>query len=261
MIRPVARLGVLKRPGVLSARGMWVLVTVVLTISATGYFVGLRESRKTSADARLLPGLSVKKEEDTDGSTLPAAKYSELSRIKLGPNRDWSVPLDKLVQPESAPPPKAPPDAVQRDNARTSRNERRAFEGAPPLIPHPTLQQGVASCLACHEKGMVVGKKIAAKMSHPAYLNCTQCHVEAGPESLTDFAMSKSGSDRAFDSAPPALPHPVWMRENCLSCHGPKGLAGLRTTHPERTSCLQCHAPVAPQDAPPWVASVSKEKP
>jgi len=38
------------------------------------------------------------------------------------------------------------------------------------------------------------------------------------------------------------------MREDCMSCHGPQGLFGLRTPHPDRPSCLQCHVPNAELD-------------
>jgi cytochrome c-type protein NapB len=47
---------------------------------------------------------------------------------------------------------------------------------------------------------------------------------------------------RAHPGAPPVIPHKVFMRENCLSCHsGPGGREEIRTTHPERTRCMQCH--------------------
>jgi cytochrome c-type protein NapB len=33
-----------------------------------------------------------------------------------------------------------------------------------------------------------------------------------------------------------------------MSCHGPNGLFGLRTPHPDRQSCFQCHVPEAGLD-------------
>jgi nitrate reductase (cytochrome), electron transfer subunit len=44
------------------------------------------------------------------------------------------------------------------------------------------------------------------------------------------------------------VPHPIFMRENCLSCHGAAGPEPIRTTHPWQTNCLQCHAPSAVLD-------------
>ena len=48
-------------------------------------------------------------------------------------------------------------------------------------------------------------------------------------------------SNRAFSGAPPTIPHRVFMRDNCISCHGPTGYHEYRTTHPNRTQCMQCH--------------------
>jgi cytochrome c-type protein NapB len=53
---------------------------------------------------------------------------------------------------------------------------------------------------------------------------------------------------RAWPLAPPTIPHSTLMRSDCLSCHGPQGLYGLRTPHPERQSCVQCHVPGAELD-------------
>ena len=53
---------------------------------------------------------------------------------------------------------------------------------------------------------------------------------------------------RAHALAPPTTPHKTFMRENCLSCHGPTGNWRIKTKHPYRTQCLQCHAPEAGQD-------------
>jgi cytochrome c-type protein NapB len=44
------------------------------------------------------------------------------------------------------------------------------------------------------------------------------------------------------------VPHTTFMRESCLSCHGPTGADPIRTTHAWRTNCLQCHAPSAVLD-------------
>lgn len=44
------------------------------------------------------------------------------------------------------------------------------------------------------------------------------------------------------------IPHGTQLRSDCLSCHGPPGLVGLRTPHPDRQACVQCHAPNAELD-------------
>ena len=48
---------------------------------------------------------------------------------------------------------------------------------------------------------------------------------------------------RAFAGAPPTIPHTLWLRGNCLACHGAFGFAELQTSHPERANCVQCHVP------------------
>lgn len=244
-----------------SSNGIWVLVAIILTVAVTGYFVGMRESRQSSIAPRLLPPATNRVETNASNNAVPALKYAELPWRKFGPNRDWSVDLTKLVQPTSPDPPKMPPSAIEREQAVTQRHDRRAFDGAPPVIPHPIAPLGTSVCMACHENGLVVGKKVATKMSHPLYANCTQCHVEAEPGGLSDIMAFKALTERAFAGAPAPMPHPVWMRENCLSCHGPTGQAGLRTTHPERINCLQCHAATAMQDALPRITSTTGNLP
>ena len=141
--------------------------------------------------------------------------------------------------------------AVLRRSALAGRSQRRAFDCAPPTIPHGVDEKSASACLACHAKGAEVNGKVARVMSHSLRPNCTQCHIptvqrwqhEAAPAVNSFAGLSSSGEgSRAWEGAPPTIPHGVWMREDCHSCHGIAGAPGLRTTHPERTSCLQCHA-------------------
>ncbi|MFN7141654.1 MAG: hypothetical protein ACK4UN_20210, partial [Limisphaerales bacterium] len=60
--------------------------------------------------------------------------------------------------------------------------------------------------------------------------------------------MSPGKGKRAYPGAPPTIPHPTAMRSDCMRCHGPNGVAGLKTSHPYRQSCTQCHAPSAELD-------------
>ena len=53
---------------------------------------------------------------------------------------------------------------------------------------------------------------------------------------------------RAYEGAPPTIPHRTLMRENCMSCHGEGGTSAIRTSHPDRQSCTQCHATDASYD-------------
>jgi cytochrome c-type protein NapB len=124
----------------------------------------------------------------------------------------------------------------------------------------------------------MIGDKIAPAMSHAPLVSCRQCHTVAQtPLVLTQvprdtdaterpprenefvpLAFGGSGS-RAWEGAPPAIPHPTWMRENCGSCHGVSGALGIRSTHPERQNCNQCHALTASYDQRPRVADLTAE--
>ncbi len=131
----------------------------------------------------------------------------------------------------------------------------RSFLYAPPPMPHTGMKQD--DCLNCHAPEYDIKKRWRAirPISHQLYSQCLQCHVEqsrpaAVPFVLSDFlALDLPGKgSRNNEYAPPTVPHKVFMRENCLSCHGATGYSDYRTSHPERSQCLQCHAPEASAD-------------
>lgn len=141
-----------------------------------------------------------------------------------------------------------------RAQARAERASRRAFDGAPPTIPHPIDPRRSGSCLSCHEAGVTLpGGALAPVISHPPYAACTQCHVpaaasltvaagERGPTPDNSFVgRSSRAGTRAWPGAPPTMPHTSFMRERCESCHV-SGYEALATSHPERSHCRQCHA-------------------
>jgi|SRR6188768_4200118 len=155
-----------------------------------------------------------------------------------------------------------------RVEALETRAARRAYDGAPPRIPHQVDQRNAPDCLYCHADGLSIAGRVAPKLSHQPYLNCLQCHVVEGsarnhwviPEAPD--APAPQGVDTAFEGAslvervapwgegaPPPMPHTVHMRTDCASCHGPSGRDGLRTSHPQRQNCLQCHAQSASEGA------------
>jgi cytochrome c-type protein NapB len=149
-------------------------------------------------------------------------------------------------------------------NAKRTREvyyARRAYPGAPPVIPH-AVDEGEAfgrACLACHAEGGWAPKfeAYAPVTPHPEMISCRQCHVPA-PAGAAEGRVRGSVSDwrsippppikgAAMPGSPPPIPHGLQMRENCRACHGgPGAVAELRTTHPERVSCRQCHALAAP---------------
>lgn len=184
-----------------------------------------------------------------------AVTYAALRVEERGPNAMSGVDLDVLLRdlPSRADPIDDPPGA--RAASVLARASVRAFDGAPPVVPHAIDQQSAAACLTCHAEGARLGERLAPIVSHPSgYQSCTQCHVEARHrlfdpgEGMTTNSfvgrLSPGLGQRAYHGAPPTMPHGAWMREDCASCHGPGGRPGLRTTHPERQSCSQCHAPI-----------------
>jgi cytochrome c-type protein NapB len=168
-----------------------------------------------------------------------------------------------------ASPPRGLLDAVQLDPqayaaAVVARAERRAYDGAPPTIPHAVDQVGALACLACHDHGMRVFDKTAPPMGHQAYASCLQCHAVAGspfaarallPHSVSEQSAfvsraSAGKGPRALPGAPPQIPHRTFMRERCASCHG-LWAQGIASSHPYRQSCTQCHAPSSFDDQMP----------
>jgi len=143
--------------------------------------------------------------------------------------------------------------AVYKTSA-AQRAQRRAYDGAPAVIPHPTFS---ANCLECHSSvGVAVpGIGFAPPSPHgdttgmSAVSRCRQCHVEQRTRRVfknnhfEGLQQDLRRGRRFSTGSPPVLPHPVFMRENCAACHsGPAAREEIRTSHPERVRCRQCHA-------------------
>lgn len=145
--------------------------------------------------------------------------------------------------------PTEPADAYERPGYIGLR-ENRAYDGAPPTVPHEVAGLGRSDCLDCHAQGDAVAAGEQAKPSpHPELERCQQCHLAQvadhtfRPNSY-DASWAYPLGSRAQPMGPWEIPHPLTMRENCLGCHGPEGdERALRTTHPERIRCEQCHIP------------------
>ena len=226
---------------------------VVMSVAVAGYFTGLQAPMKvTAADSN-----SVRGRQKTDLSHTPeegvilATHYAEMTatqrtdraRTQLSTLKSTIEPLAEIrISPE------------EKLIALQQRALNRAFNGAPPTVPHAIDHQSDAACVACHQTGAVTASLRIPRMSHTFLANCTQCHVESHPRHLpaetfrenlfTGLPAPVSGP-RAFPGAPPQIPHTTWMRSDCMSCHGYEGRQGIRTTHPWRSNCLQCHAPSA----------------
>lgn len=243
-------------PGQSTQRGTYVLVAVVIAFAFMGYCSGIGE-RSPAPDFRV--GSAPAPE-----SVQRAPSYGKL--IEKGPIRAWEGDggvLAVALAARSTAELTAIPELGDRSAALAARETLRAFDGAPPVIPHEVDQRGL-SCMACHREGYVIGERVAPAMSHAPFTSCTQCHapVTSGPprspglepvvaDSTFEGLRAPLEGKRAWAGAPPEIPHPSFMREACMSCHGGLGNAGLKTSHPWRQSCTQCHAPSADRDQRP----------
>lgn len=234
------------------ARSRWfaALLAVATGAALFGFLTGIRERPGADRPRAAAPA---------PAEGVPAAvAYAELPAARVGPNANRPASLADLTFDR----PGVFDPVVRTEEmklaALADRAKNRAYDGAPPTIPHPAEARSAAACLACHGEGLRVGDRIASRVSHAHFSNCTQCHAEqapAGPAFVPDVpetgfvGVFRAGpGERASPGAPPTVPHHTWLRENCASCHGLVTRAGTRTTHPWLTNCTQCHAPSAALD-------------
>lgn len=245
------------------ARPWWLVVAVVVGAAAlAGSVVEIFHGTEAGVDRTVASyGARRPAAEAPPGPAEPARSYLELRDGRRGPNAAWSSHLDQLVSEAPPTPADAQTAVAGREATLTARAARRAYDGAPPVVPHVIDQASSASCVACHTAGLAVGDRVAPVMPHAPWASCTQCHAEGdNPRVPSGLAVANTfeglrpsgqGGQRAWLGAPPTIPHATHNRDDCASCHGVWGRDGLRTTHPERQSCTQCHAPSALLDARP----------
>jgi nitrate reductase (cytochrome), electron transfer subunit len=154
----------------------------------------------------------------------------------------------------------------------------RAYPGAPPRVPHGLTADEFRGtlCSSCHERGGFSARfgAYVPITPHPELTDCLQCHAVSDalvgldlprqePDAHCRQCHSPTASVPRFAAldwrpltwpqlappsptgAPPAIPHDLQLRGDCLACHaGPAAVEEIRTTHPERSNCRQCHLQV-----------------
>jgi cytochrome c-type protein NapB len=135
-----------------------------------------------------------------------------------------------------------------------ARAARRAYDGAPPVIPHKPL----GSCTVCHTPTGRETPGVGFAPANPhwgsardgALANCRQCHAFAvatdrfAHSEFRGLPQQRHDGLRPHNQAPPQIPHRTSMRENCAACHsGPAAREEIRCSHAERRNCRQCHLP------------------
>ncbi len=237
-----------------------VLAAVVVGVSLVGFLAGTARS-DYDFELPVAPHAPL-----AAGEVREAPRWAELRRTPRGEGSGWETDLAALAA--AGPQLLDPVDRGEGTPADVvaERASLRAYDGAPPQIPHPVRQDSAAECLACHEEGLRLRGRLAPAMSHRELTSCTQCHVVAeapmpgigavppDPREVPNTFVGKASpvaGPRAWAIAPPQVPHRTWMRERCESCHGVNGRAPIRSTHPHRESCEQCHAASAEIDLRP----------
>jgi len=182
---------------------------------------------------------------------LPPPDLDPAPRADPQESRRWvSNPVPRPAP--LAPPVLTPDRAAAFSESLEARAGLRAYEGAPPVIPHAIKDLDLRTCRTCHATGLRTGDQLAHAVSHTHLANCTQCHVEAAnhqfapvhdpANSFAGIRPQAAGGFRALSGSPPNIPHTTFMRTNCASCHGPHGYPGLQPDHLDRLNCVQCHA-------------------
>lgn len=181
-----------------------------------------------------------------------------------------TTPAMQAIRPE------LPRQRQAHPRTRTTFRFLRAYDGAPPRIPHALSPEEYRTgvCATCHERGGY-SLRFAAYVPvtpHAELGMCLQCHVGddqvmglasagADPNSRCPLCHGPTGGrprpeasatwpttewpilpPRTPGLLPPPIPHDLQLRGNCLACHGgPAAVADLRTSHAERANCRQCH--------------------
>jgi len=150
------------------------------------------------------------------------------------------------------------------EQLRDKRSILRAYDGAPPQVPHSTTQTAYSKCLICHEKGFTLkdeqseginDRVVGPIVPHPNWVNCVQCHVPQNTEkkfvksTFEPYRITriKPKPDPSVDPAensgpPPQMPHAMQNRENCKVCHASStGSLAIKSPHGDRDGCQYCH--------------------
>lgn len=238
-------------------------------------FVGLVAAPALDAcalrDRPQMPGEATEEHGEAEELAEAAVSYAEMRRTPRGKSSGLEQDLEPMRKASAD-------DKVFFEGAATNidlirRAKLRAFEGAPPVIPHSIRQDYVPECLACHGARLVFRERPARPICHDEHTNCTSCHVQraggprvaeaaevdprAVPNSFVGLLKQIGGTTAATE--PPQIPHRTAFRERCAACHGedgpgaghhPVNFALERELPPSfvlsltgRLTCRTCHEP------------------
>ncbi|MCL5256491.1 MAG: c-type cytochrome [Chloroflexi bacterium] len=119
-------------------------------------------------------------------------------------------------------------------NHSSDNSQCQACHKAPPPMPH--APQGNAACTSCHSTNGPL--QLAASHAGRKDDSCYKCH-EGAPKPSSDA----SATPGATAAKPPAIPHALEGRQDCLSCHAPGGMISVPDSHStyKNNMCTGCH--------------------
>ena len=181
----------MRHPG--ASRLVLIGIAVVL-MAATVYVVG-SSIQAGQREARLMPARA----EPTPEIPFEAGVFRRAEKV-----------LDYAAMPE------APPSK----RTLALYDSRRAFPGAPPVIPHPIGDTGHrdGGCLACHTDGGWVPRfgAYAPVVPHPELTSCRECHVPQETRSVFRATTWERGAAPAVSRAAlPGSPPPIPTVSRC----------------------------------------------
>jgi len=125
----------------------------------------------------------------------------------------------------------AAPAAAQEKGKEEGGQQAASAWKTPPVVKHSL--EGRSNCIMCHSGAMKKVPAMPANHEGRPVAMCLLCHA-------ADAEVQKT--------APPAIPHELEGRSNCLMCHKPgamKNVPDVPESHAGRTieMCQVCHHP------------------
>ena len=145
----------------------------------------------------------------------------------------------------------APAPSATATPAATATPTPTAPSAGPPAIPH-TLE-GRNLCLGCHGSGSPAFPQVPVDHAGRANEACTLCHSPTGVPTPAPTAAptptttpAATATPTPSGAVPPAVPHSLAGRDQCLGCHGSGSTAfpQVPADHAGRTedTCTLCHS-------------------
>ena len=150
-----------------TSRGLlYCFVVIVSAVSLAGFLTGTQTRPET------VRRVSSPAPQGGQENEVPLARsYREMRESARGPGSGWNEAM-KVASEQPA-----RVDRSTLEEALLRRQARRAYDGAPPTIPHLVQQNSAADCMACHEHALRLAEKQAPMLPHAAFTQCNQCHV------------------------------------------------------------------------------------